>query len=378
MSTEVTTPASNKLQDYLQSLLENVSSNGRTLTKPEVSLLSAHLDNLIRIGVEDASGTFIKADAVEVKVALTNLARTNHDMRQSLQRLAQEKYNLHVHHADARIPEQFARHCNSLNEVCSLIDEAVLGTTAETPTDYSRREVEYKFYLKLHDIGQEIEDLTGQEKLEKFRELTSEAALEIGQEYGQTALENLSNSIKDSSAIAFAYSRTGGSGLPDLGSEDELKSKQILKSILDFKNGNFSSLGKTDDAIQQSKSRVISLINEIADNKGQIKGNLDLELKASRLTDAEKAYYSYLQEGVEGIKQVASKPGDLLKSFTGSLPDMLAPALIGAVVGYLVGGMEVAFGIGAVAANFIMPHLSRDGTASAKPKPPEFTRQQAV
>ncbi len=375
MSTEVTTPAPNKLRNYLQSLLERVSSDGVNLTKQEVSLLSAHLDNLIRFGVEDASGTFIKADAVEVKVALTNLARTNAGMQQSLQRLAQEKYNLHVHHADARIPEQFARHCNSLNEVCSLIDDAVSGTTAETPADYSKREVEYKFYLKLHDIGQEIEDLTGQEKLEKFRELTSEAALEIGKEYGPTALENLSNSIKDSSAIAFAYSRTGGSGLPDLGSEDELKSYQ--KHILEFKNGDFSSFGDTY-AIQQSKSRVISLINEIADNKGQIKGNLDLELKASRLSDAEKAYYSYLQEGVEGIKQVASKPEDLLKSFTGSLPDMLAPALIGAVVGYLVGGMEVAFGIGAVAANFIMPHLSGDGTASAKPKPPEFTRQQAA
>lgn len=307
------------------------------------------LDGLIKHGYNDGEKD-VKLSAGEVLRAVEVNIKANKNLSQVLQKILNEKKDAHLSGARQNISKELLSHLGAVNLVTGSLQAKakVPKAPAEGYENPVAGEIENIFYSKLQSIYHETKSLSAEERKVAFEERVADITGDIYGKYGSKATQALAEKINDASAISFTFAKTSSHGLRELPQIlDSEKLKEGDKSTFDklmnsFKNGDYSALSADE------KAKVLDLISHISENAG--KESIALELKKEGLSFNEKAYYEHLRKEASEISNNGSSVADLISNLTNKLPDLLMPAIIGAVIGYLMGGMEMmgAFGAGAI------------------------------
>lgn len=372
MSTSVTS-----LNQHLATEIEKLFA-GETknvdVNDSRVNMLVNYLDRVIQHGYNHEDGVTTKTTAHEVRTALNEIAQSNVLFKDALSKVSDEVKTNHIDGVEHSLPKELLKHCAALHVATSILDEQAKKATSNNNQYDEAREAELKamFFSELQNVYQDIIQMKeGRE--EAFKEALKTIATKVNKEFGKGALESLSGQIKDATALSYCYSMCAKAGvkLPSISNEQEL---ETLEPMIDaFKAYDFSKINNTN------KTNVLSFVESIAEKKGEL--DLELQAKIAKFTPEEKAYYEFLRQGAQEIKDIENNPADLLKTLTKNIPDLIMPAVIGAAIGYLMGGMEVVGGIGALAIHFLGAKndavLSGDTRKPPPLKKPDFYSQAA-
>ena len=320
---------------------------------PRVKTFIHFIDNLIKngYGVVDEEGNQHKFSAGEVMRATTNMFAARTDLQQAMKGIIDDKKDAHLTGKET-IAKEILSHYSALSMVTDTIDTVAAANKKPAPAyeDASIAEVRNIFYSQLQNIYAETKGLSDEDRSLAFADRIDGVIAEMHENYGSELMTELSSSIKDASAVSYAFAVTSEAGveLPALEGIDDKVLEANEEIMLAFSKGDYSSLSA------DAKKEVLNIISEIAQNGGEL--STESVLKLNELESKEgigvKLFYEHLRQESAELNSAGSLE-DFLSMAVEKLPDLIMPAIIGAVIGYLTGGASMLFGAGAVAISIL-------------------------
>lgn len=326
-----------------------VANNSTANDDAKAATIMSYLDMLIRANSE--SGSFSKAELLFKTEALINeqCPRSENEEEQNslgqiLLKQLQQRRQIHINSADHSLSQAILKQQKPLVQLLKTLEEQAQAnpiTQAKSESHNLKSAQEY-FLHGINQISQQVAQLEGssQEKNALHGELSQQLAQNLVSEFGSNITQQLVQTTREHSLPAQIYALKAQSKyqIPpfcrlDVSAED-------LKLAMEHIAGGENPLSS------EKKNAVLQII------QGFYEGN-DQSLAYASLDDHQKIYMEHLLTQAEDIEKNSTGINALLGKAMESLPSLIMPAVIGAIAGYLMGGMEMVGGIGAVAISVI-------------------------
>ena len=328
--------------------------------------IMSYLDTLIR--ANSKSGSCSKAKLLFKTEALIKEQYPESDnegtLGQILLQQLQQRRQTHIDSADHSLSQAILKQQKPLAQLLETLEEQAQTnpkTQANSESHTLKAAQEY-FMHGINQISQQVAQLEGssQEKNALHRELSQELAKNLVSEFGSDITQQLVQTTREQSLPAQIYALKAQSKyqIPPFCRLDV--SAEELKTAME----NIATGGE-DSLSSEKKNQVLEIIGGFYEGKDQ-------SLAYASLDDNQKIYMEHLLTQAENIEKNSTGINALLGKAMESLPSLIMPAFIGAIAGYLMGGMEMLGGIGAVAISVIG---GLDGISSGNA--PEEKVQQA-
>jgi hypothetical protein len=317
--------------------LTKVASNTAHSDEAKATTVLEFVDSVIKSGDTGAAITTV-LDAAESLVS--QHLKGNSDLQQSIQNDLQKRREHFIGDAKQSLPDQLAKQIKPMKLALSSLESAISKSGVPETSSYDIADAKNFFFHGLTQIQKQVASLEGSD-IEKQRlndNLLNELSEKTAKTYGKELSTKLVSDLKSDIIPAELYASQAKSKykLPVLDLESDKEMRALVKEF---------NAGSVDISLEK-KNEVLSVAEKILNGE-------DVKLEYHSLSSKQKAYLEHLRQASEQIGSLSNGIDGLLGPLLEKLPDMLMPAIIGAIAGYLMGGMEMPAAMGAVALSFV-------------------------
>jgi uncharacterized protein with gpF-like domain len=326
-----------------------VVANSTAADDAKASTIMSYLDMLIR--ANSKSGSFSKAELLSKTEALIkeqspqSESHNESSLGQILLEQLKQRRQTHIDSADHSLSQAILKQQKPLAQLLETLErqaQAEPKTQANSESHTLKAAQEY-FMHGINQISQEVAQLEGssQEKNALHRELSLELAQNLVSEFGSDITQQLVQTTREQSLPAQIYALKAQSKyqIPPFCRLD-VSAEDLKLAMEHIATGGENSLSS------EKKNQVLKIIEGFYQGKDQ-------SLAYASLDDNQRIYMEHLLTQAENIEKNSTGINALLGKAMESLPSLIMPAVLGAIAGYLMGGMEMLGGIGAVAISVI-------------------------
>lgn len=331
MSVSAATIFSNNLTKHLEKV---ISKSGNDTDKAK-SVLS-FIDSVIK-------GNISKSEIATTKVfdLIENAIDSNFnnqelvELKNTIQKELKDRRETFINGSKQNLPEKLAKQIvpmkNTIRELETHIEKAPTSDLEK----HSLADAKNFFNHGLNRVAKQVAEFEGDklEKEELSKELIADLCSDTAKDYGKEHTTNLVASLQDDLAPVELYTLQKDSSykLPVLDLESNADDKKM-----------FAELSKGKLSLSPSeKNDVMQIADRI------LKGDKDAESDYHALAPKQKVYLEHLRQGADKLNGSMAGLEGIIGKLASKLPDMLIPAIIGTVLGSLM-GMGAAGGLGAI------------------------------